>query len=220
MARIARDIPELAGKLSAPRVTYVKSSQKTYISFESPELAGERQFLKLERVLRDVFPGRPLAVRVTSPGLKAAFLEDPAPYRQVLDDFLRRNYPMAKAWIGQIRWRIEKNQLGDGTAPVSEHEEDGLLTLVFPDEISLQLMNRNNVGARSGTEPACPPRKATSRRRNRGRLLAGRLIRGRHLIRLQAGTFPSRGRLFMSRQPRESRSSGEASRTGRWRSRN
>ena len=57
MARIAREIPEMAGKLSAPRVTYVKSSQKTYISFESPELAGENQFLKLEKVCGNCSPG-------------------------------------------------------------------------------------------------------------------------------------------------------------------
>ena len=151
MKRIAQEIPELAGKLSAPRVTYVKSLQKTFITFECPELAGEKQFLKLEKLLREMIPGRPLAVRVTSPGLKTAFLEDPAPYRQVLDDFLRRNYPMAKAWIGQIGWQIEKNQLGAGAAPSGEHEEDGLLTLVFPDEISLQVMNRSNVGYRLAT---------------------------------------------------------------------
>ena len=151
MARIARELPELAGKLSAPRVTYVKSLQKTYITFESTVLAGENQFLKLEKVLREMFPGRPLAVRVTSPELKAAFLEDPAPYRQVLDDFLRRNYPVAKAWIGHISWQIEKNQLGSGAAPIGEHEEDGLLTLVFPDEISLQVMNQSNVGPRLAT---------------------------------------------------------------------
>ena len=52
MARIARDIPELAGKLSAPRVTYVKSLRKAYITFESTELTGERQFLKLENILK------------------------------------------------------------------------------------------------------------------------------------------------------------------------
>ena len=108
MARIAREIPELAGQLSSPRVTYVKSSRKTYISFNSAVLAGEKQFLKLETILREMFPGRPLAVRITSPGLKAEFLEDPAPYRQVLDDFLRRNYPMARGWIGQIGWQMEK----------------------------------------------------------------------------------------------------------------
>ena len=54
MARIARELPELAGKLSAPRVTYVKSLQKTYITFESTVLAGENQFLKLEKVLREI----------------------------------------------------------------------------------------------------------------------------------------------------------------------
>ena len=150
MARIAREIPELAGRLSAPRVTYVKSLKKTYISFESSVLAEERQFLKLESILRELFPGHPLAVRVTSPGLKAAFLEDPAPYRQILDDFLRRNYPMARGWIGQIGWRIEKNQLG-AAGPAGENGEDGLLTLVFPDEISLRVMGRNNVGPRLAT---------------------------------------------------------------------
>ncbi len=150
MARIAREIPELAGRLSAPRVTYVKSLKKTYISFESSVLAEERQFLKLESILRELFPGHPLAVRVTSPGLKAAFLEDPAPYRQVLDDFLRRNYPMARGWIGQIGWRIEKNQLG-AAGSAGENGEDGLLTLVFPDEISLRVMGRNNVGPRLAT---------------------------------------------------------------------
>ena len=106
MARIAREIPELEGKLSAPRATYFKSLKKTYITFESSVLAGEKQFLKLENILRDLFPGRQLAVRVMSPGLKAAFLENPDSYREVLDDFLRRNYPMAKGWIGSISWQM------------------------------------------------------------------------------------------------------------------
>ena len=58
MARIGREIPELEGALGAPRITYVKSHQKTYITFESTKLAGEREFLRLERVLRELFPGR------------------------------------------------------------------------------------------------------------------------------------------------------------------
>ena len=100
MARIAREIPELAGKLSAPRVTYVKSSRKTYITFNSTVLAGEKQFLKLEAILREMFPGRPLAVRICSPGLKADFLEDPISWK------IRR--PTAGCWMifcaGIIRW--------------------------------------------------------------------------------------------------------------------
>ena len=74
MARVAREIPELAGKLSAPRVTYVRSVQKTYITFESAVLAGEKQFLRLEKLLRDQFPGHPLSVRVVSRGLRDSFL--------------------------------------------------------------------------------------------------------------------------------------------------
>ena len=122
MARIARDIPELAGKLDSPRIVYVKSLKKTYITFESSVLAGEKEFLKLGNILREMFPGRPLAVRIISPGLKADFLEDPTPYRQVLDDFLRRNYPMARGWIGKIGWQIEKNQLREDET-IGEAEE-------------------------------------------------------------------------------------------------
>ena len=148
MARIAREIPELEGKLSAPRATYFKSLKKTYITFESSVLAGEKQFLKLENILRDLFPGRQLAVRVMSPGLKAAFLENPDSYREVLDDFLRRNYPMAKGWIGSISWQIARNQLTDAVEMAGENREEAVLTLMFPDEISLQVMNQRNVGPR------------------------------------------------------------------------
>ena len=146
MARVAREIPELAGKLSAPRVTYVRSVQKTYITFESAVLAGEKQFLRLEKLLRDQFPGHPLSVRVVSRGLRDSFLEDPAPYRQVLDDFLRRNYPSAAGWVGQIGWQIEKNQLSGSNLPAGG--EEALLTLVFPDDISLRVMAERNAGAR------------------------------------------------------------------------
>ena len=151
MARIAREIPELAGKLSAPRVTYVKSLKKTYITFESSVLAGEKQFLRLEHLLREMFPGRPLAVRITTPGLKADFLEDPAPYREVLDDFLRRNYPMARGWVGRIGWQMEKNELTETADLPVDGTGDGLLTLVFPDEISLNVMKQSDVGIRLAT---------------------------------------------------------------------
>ncbi len=150
MARVAREIPELAGALSAPRVTYVKSIQKTYITFESSVLAGEEQFLKLEKILRELFPGRPLAVRVVSPALREAFLEDPAPYRQVLVDFLKRNYPAARGWLNQIDWQVEKNQLPGGAdhPGTAFREEEAVLTLVLPEEIALHFLQRSNVGPR------------------------------------------------------------------------
>ena len=146
MARIARDLPELAGTLQAPRITYVKSHRKTYITFECTRLAGEKEFLQLERVMKELFPGRSLSVRVISPALKEAFLADPTPYRQVLVDFLRRNYPAARGWLSRIYWQIERNQLRDA-GPAREGEE-ALLTLVMPDEISQQFMSRQNVGPR------------------------------------------------------------------------
>ena len=83
---------------------------------------------------------------MVSRGLKDSFLDDPAPYRQVLDDFLRRNYPSASGWVGQIGWQIEKNQLSGNNLPAGE--EEALLTLVFPSEISLHVMAERNAGAR------------------------------------------------------------------------
>ncbi len=147
MARIARDIPELANALQAPRVTYVKSLQKTYLTFESTVLVEEKLFLRLERTLRELFPGRPLAVRVISPSLKPLFLSDPAPYRQVLVDFLKRNYPGATGWMDQIDWQIEP---GKPTPAASDrHEtEDAVLTLVLPDEFSQEFMAKRNVAPR------------------------------------------------------------------------
>lgn len=132
ISQIAREIPELAGKLSAPKVTYVKSQRKTYISFESAVLAEEKQFLKLKRILGDSFPGRSLAVRVVSPSLQDSFLKDIESYRPVLVSFLRRNYPSCAAWLDQISWSCEGNRV----------------TLTCPDDFALDYMSRQNVAGR------------------------------------------------------------------------
>ncbi len=147
MARIAREIPGLAGALRAPRVKYIKSSRKTYITFESTVLAGEKQFLALEKILREAFPGSSVAVRVICPAMKEPFLADPAAYKQVLDDFLSRNYPLSRGWLGKITWQMEKTERLPGR-PEQAEDADGILTLVFPDEFSLHSMSRQNVGAR------------------------------------------------------------------------
>ncbi|MER2057051.1 MAG: exonuclease domain-containing protein, partial [Clostridia bacterium] len=57
-----------------------------------------------------------------------------------------RNYPSAAGWVGQIDWQIEKNQLSGSNLPAGE--EEALLTLVFPSEISLHVMAERNIGAR------------------------------------------------------------------------
>ena len=134
MNRIAREIPELAGKLSAPRVVYVKSQKKAYITFESAILVMEAQFLKLERVLREAFPGMRLAVRVVSPSLRESFLEDVSAYRSVLVDFLRRNYPASRSWLDRLNWEIHGDRI----------------TLTCPDEFSLHYLGKQNVANRLG----------------------------------------------------------------------
>ena len=132
ISRIAREIPALEGKLQAPRVTYVKSLRKTYITFESTVLVGEKEFLHLEKILRETFPGRPLSVRVVSPALRDHFLSNIEEYRHVLTDFLRRNYPGMIAWLPSINWSCRGDRV----------------TLTFPDEFSLQYMGRNNIANR------------------------------------------------------------------------
>ncbi|MBR3098483.1 MAG: PolC-type DNA polymerase III [Clostridia bacterium] len=132
MGRIAREIPVLAGKLGSPRVTYVKSQKKTYITFESTVLAGEKEFLKLERILREIFPGHELAVRVVSPSLRESFLADISSYRQVLLDFMKRNYPGSIGWLKSMDWQVKKD----------------LITLTVPDEFALRFMTERNLAAR------------------------------------------------------------------------
>ena len=107
LAQVYAALPQLKGQLHAPRVVYVQSQGKVYITFESNVLVEEASFLKLEALLRRVFPQKPLALRVVSPGLKDDFLENISAYKQVLTDFLRRNYPASASWMSQIDWRCD-----------------------------------------------------------------------------------------------------------------
>ena len=132
LTRIYAEFPQLKDQLEAPTVVYVREQDKVYLTFRSKTLVGEAEFLKMERLLRSIFPQHPLALRVVSPALKDDFLRDIGAYKQVLTDFLRRNYPTSAMWIDRIDWR----------------SEDGRITLTFPDAFSLEYMNRNNVAAR------------------------------------------------------------------------
>ena len=129
---IYRETPELEGQLSSPRVIYVRAQQKTYIIFESSVLVGESQFLKIERVLRGVFPQRDLSLRVKCPSLRESFLDDISEYRPVLTDFLKRNYPSSRGWLDQIDWRMDTD----------------CITLTFPNEFSMHYMGNANVAGR------------------------------------------------------------------------
>lgn len=132
LAKIYAQLPHLKGSLKAPRVVYMQSQGKVYITFESDVLVEEASFLQLERLLRSAFPQRPLALRVVSPGLKDDFLENISKYKQVLTDFLRRNYPASVSWMEQIDWRSTED----------------CITLTFPDTFSMEYMAKQNVSQR------------------------------------------------------------------------
>ncbi len=132
LGQICDALPHLRGQLSAPRVVYVRAQGKVYITFDSAVLVEEKTFLRMESILRRIFPQKPLALRVVSPGLKADFLRNIGEYKQVLTDFLRRNYPASASWTNQIDWRCEGDRI----------------TLTFPDAFALEYMGRQNVAAR------------------------------------------------------------------------
>ena len=132
LGQIYQELPQLRGQLSSPRVVYVRAQGKVYITFESGVLVEEKSFLRMEAILRRIFPQKPLALRVVSPGLKDDFMDNISAYKQVLTDFLKRNYPASISWMDQIDWRAD----------------DGMITLTFPDPFSLEYMGRQNVAAR------------------------------------------------------------------------
>ena len=132
LSQIYRELPHLQGALSSPRVVYVRAQGKVYITFESSVLVEEKSFLKMERILRRIFPQKPLALRVVSPGLGQDFMDNISAYKPVLTDFLKRNYPASVSWMDQIDWRCL----------------DDRITLTFPDPFSMQYMAKQNVAAR------------------------------------------------------------------------
>lgn len=132
LGQIYSELPHLQGQLMSPQVVYVKAQGKVYITFESATLVEEKTFLRLEAILRRIFPQKPLALRVVSPGLKQDFLDNISAYKPVLTDFLRRNYPASVSWMNQIDWRCNADRI----------------TLTFPDAFSLEYMGRQNVSAR------------------------------------------------------------------------
>ncbi len=132
LAQIYAELPQLRGQLSAPKVVYVRAQDKVYITFESGVLVEEASFLRMEGILRRVFPQKPLALRVVSPGLKQDFQDHISAYKPVLTDFLKRNYPASVSWMSAIDWRCL----------------DDRITLTFPDPFSMEYMAKQNVAAR------------------------------------------------------------------------
>ncbi|MBE5795102.1 MAG: PHP domain-containing protein, partial [Clostridiales bacterium] len=122
-------VPPLKGKLHIERVLYKKEANKAYVSFLCDELVGERDYLLLENRLRQLFPQLTVAMRIASPGLGEAFLQDVNAYKSVLTDFLRRLSPAMAAWVDDTGWTYE----------------DGSLLLTCPDAIALRFFKNHQV---------------------------------------------------------------------------
>ena len=56
LGQIYQELPQLRGQLSSPRVVYVRAQGKVYITFESGVLVEEKSFLRMEAILRRIFP--------------------------------------------------------------------------------------------------------------------------------------------------------------------
>ena len=108
---LEQTVPPLQGKLHVEKVLYKKEANKAYMSFLSDVLVGEREFLHLEKKLRELFPKLTVALRVASPSLGEDFLSDVNKYKSVLTDFLRRQSPATSAWINDTGWEIENGRI-------------------------------------------------------------------------------------------------------------
>lgn len=125
-------LPHLAGQLHIERVLYKKSINKAYLSFLCDSLVAEKDFLTVERQLRDAFPGVEIAVRVASPALAEDFRGNLDKYKVVLTDFLRRTSPALRAWLDDVGWTME----------------DGRVLLTCPDEFSIAFFKKNRLDER------------------------------------------------------------------------
>ena len=127
---IAEELPETAGKLTVERVIYQKKENKAFFSFLSDVLVGEKGFLAIKELIGRFFPAIKFSIRIASPSLARAFMEDPEKYALPLNQFLLRNYPASVAWEFELRW-VAGN---------------GRVTLEVPDQFALNYLEKQ--GAR------------------------------------------------------------------------
>ncbi len=122
-------VPHLAGQLHPERVLYKKSINKAYITYLCDSLVSEKDFLTIERKLRQSLPQVQVAVRVASPGLAEDFLRHVDKYQSVLTDFLRRQSPALRAWVDDVGWQIVGQSV----------------VLTCPDDFSVQFFRKQKL---------------------------------------------------------------------------
>ena len=73
LSQIYAELPHLKGQLHAPKVVYVKAQGKVYITFESGVLVEYASFIKMERLLRRIFPEKPLQILLHTGGFPGLY---------------------------------------------------------------------------------------------------------------------------------------------------
>lgn len=125
---IEQKLPNLAGKLELKKVLFSKSANKALFKFESPILVAEAEFLRIEKIIEDIYPNIKVAVRIASPSLKNDFLKDIKSYQDVLERFLMRSNNATRAWLKNTAWDLVNNKI----------------VLTCPDEHSLNFYKSQN----------------------------------------------------------------------------
>ncbi len=129
IAKIENAAPELKGKLTLDRVIYKRGSRHAYFYLLSDAVAGDREYLAVQRILKNAFPGIRQSLRIASPSLKDDFLADPDKYAHVINNILLREHPALSAWEFDMRYKAE----------------DGRIVLELPDDFSMQYLKERSL---------------------------------------------------------------------------
>ena len=132
LSAITKVLPEAEGKLHIERIRYNKGDNSAVFSFVSDVLIGERGFMAIKRLIAEAFPSLTFSVRVASPSLATAFLEEPDRYAATLNHFLIRNYPSTRSWEFDMGWSAG----------------NGKVYLDMPDEFSMKYLKKQDVEKR------------------------------------------------------------------------
>lgn len=108
---IEEKLPNLSGKLELKKVLFSKGANKAVFKFESPILVAEAEFLRIEKIIQDIYPNIHVAIRIASPALKDDFLRDIGSYQDVLERFLMRSNNATRAWLKNTAWELINNKI-------------------------------------------------------------------------------------------------------------
>ena len=127
--KIEKAAPELKDKLTLDRVIYKRGSRHAYFYLLSDAVAGDREYLAVQKILKSAFPGIRQSLRIASPSLKDDFLADPDKYAHVINNILLREHPALSAWEFDMRYKAE----------------DGRVVLELPDDFSMQYLKERKL---------------------------------------------------------------------------